>query len=127
MILDSMKIAIPIDEKKGLESHVFEHFGHAPYFLIVDIRYGKIVDWEIKENPYVESHTPGQLPYWLKELGVNVLICQGLGGRARIFFEKLGIKVVTGVSGIAGNIIDAYLKEKLSSRDYMPSSKWNKS
>ena len=31
-----MKICFPVSENKGLESRVFDHFGSAPMFLLVD-------------------------------------------------------------------------------------------
>lgn len=125
--MSRFRIALPVSDEKGLDDVVFEHFGHAPYFLLVDVEDGRIVHWEVKENPYVSEHRPGQVPSWLKELGVEVLICLGLGGRARMLFEELGVEVITGASGKAGDVLEAYLKGELTSKDYTPRSKWHKS
>lgn len=125
--MSRIRIALPVGDEKSLDDVVFEHFGHAPYFLLVDVEDGRIVRWEVKMNPYADAHRPGQVPSWLKEPGVDVLICLGLGGRARMFFEELGVEVVTGASGTAGDVVEAYLKGELSSRDYTPRSKWHES
>ena len=31
------RIVIPTDDKSGLEAHLTEHFGRAPYYTILDI------------------------------------------------------------------------------------------
>ena len=31
------RIVIPVEDKLGLEAHVAQHFGRAPYFAVVDL------------------------------------------------------------------------------------------
>ena len=31
------RIVIPVEDKSGLEAHVAQHFGRAPYFAVVDL------------------------------------------------------------------------------------------
>ncbi len=33
-----MRIAFPVHDHRGLDDEIFEHFGHAPAFLLVDVR-----------------------------------------------------------------------------------------
>lgn len=42
-----MKLAIPTEDKKSIE----EHFGGAPYFLVISVEGGKVIDREIREKP----------------------------------------------------------------------------
>lgn len=44
------RIAIPIDEDKGLDSLISPHFGSAPYFVFIDIEEGQVVGFYAKEN-----------------------------------------------------------------------------
>jgi len=37
-----MKICIPSKDPRGLSSEVFDHFGSAPWFTIVDTEEGKV-------------------------------------------------------------------------------------
>ena len=37
-----MKIAVTAEDNNGLESVVAQHFGHAPYFILVDVEDGAV-------------------------------------------------------------------------------------
>jgi predicted Fe-Mo cluster-binding NifX family protein len=114
-----MRIAIPIIDNKGLESIISEHFGHAPYFAFVVTENREIVSHEIEANPF-EDHQPGQIPEYVKSRGANVIITRGMGGRAKQFFDSLGVQAFTGADGIVREIVEAYLKDSLQSKDYEP-------
>lgn len=119
-----MKIAIPVHDEKGLEDIVFEHFGHAPYFLLVSIEDGEIVKAESKPNTYSNTHSPGDVPELLKSMNVDVLICKGMGRRAEEFFKEYGVQVIKGASGRVRDVIEEFLSGRLKSRPYEPSRKW---
>jgi predicted Fe-Mo cluster-binding NifX family protein len=44
------RVAIPIQEDRGLESIVSFHFGNAPYFILLDIDREQIKTWTVKPN-----------------------------------------------------------------------------
>ena len=48
------RLAIPIEEDKGLESLSTPHFGEAPYFLFIDIEDNTIVSWTTTKNPSLD-------------------------------------------------------------------------
>lgn len=48
---EKLRVAVPVETKKGLESEVSEHFARAPYILIADVFNSEITDIVIKENP----------------------------------------------------------------------------
>lgn len=120
-----IRVAIPVCDKKKLEDEVFEHFGHTPYFLIIDVDGNRIVDVEEVPNPYAEQHLPGEIPKLLHSHNVDILICRGIGMRAKMLFKELGISVITGASGKIRDIINDFLSGRLSSIEYTPSRKWN--
>lgn len=119
-----MRIAFPVDKESGLDSEIFDHFGHAPYYLIVDVSNGNIDNIEVIKNSYRESHGPGVVPKLLADHGVNVLICRGVGRKARGYFESLDIKVIRGAYGHVKEAVESYLEGLLESKDYKPKEKW---
>jgi len=50
----TLRIAIPIQEDRGLASPVTRHFGEAPYFLFVDVEERSVERWVTKRNPGLE-------------------------------------------------------------------------
>ncbi len=83
-----MKFAIPLAEGK-----LTDHFGHCQQFAIADVQDNQVVDIELLTPP---PHEPGVLPRWLHEQGANVVIAGGMGQRAIMLFNQVGIEVVTG-------------------------------
>ncbi len=107
------RIAVPSISEEGLDSMVNEHFGKAPYYTFVDVSDGgKILNVEIVPVPFAE-HGPGDIPYWLKEQGVDIVIALGMGGKAIDFFQQLGIEVIRGATGKIGEVIKDFLKGSL--------------
>jgi predicted Fe-Mo cluster-binding NifX family protein len=103
-----MKIAVTAENNNGLESMVAQHFGHAPYFMLVDVENGEVTTVESAANPYAEAHQPGQIPAFIKQLKANVILSGGMGGRAIEFFEQAGIKAATGASGTVRQALENY-------------------
>jgi predicted Fe-Mo cluster-binding NifX family protein len=85
-----MKIAIPTAD--GL---LCAHFGHCQNFTIIDVDTDNktIVGSEVQTPP---PHEPGVFPVWLSQLGCNLIIAGGMGGRAVGMFQQNGIKVIIG-------------------------------
>lgn len=121
--VDRIRVAIPADNDDIKEAHVFEHFGRAPYYLIIEITDNKISSVEAYKNPAIE-HSPGTIPEFLKSKGANVIICMGMGRRAQMFFAEYGIEIVTGASGKVSDIISSFIRGELKSRPYQPREKW---
>ena len=107
------RIAVPSVDEKGLDSMVSEHFGRAPYYTLVDASdSGKVLNVEVVPVPFAE-HGPGDIPNWLKEQGVDVVLALGMGGKAVNFFQQLGIEVIRGAAGRVGDVINGYLRGTL--------------
>ena len=51
-----MKIAVTAETNNGLESTVAQHFGHAPYFMLVDVENGEVTATQGIANPFAEGH-----------------------------------------------------------------------
>ena len=109
-----MKICIPTEEQKGLESLAYGHFGSAPFFLLYDTI---AKDFEFLNNSYSE-HEHGQCnPIQpLREKGVEAVIVAGMGARALINLQSMGIRVYRAsetqkISDIVNSIEQSNLEE----------------
>jgi len=87
-----LKIAISTDEG----NFVSPHFGRCPYFTIIEIEEGEILNKDTIENP---GHRPAFLPQFLSEIGVSCIITGGMGHRARELFAEKNIEIIVGVTG----------------------------
>jgi len=99
------KICVPTEGAGGLNAPVGEHFGRVPSYTILDTESG---DVRVVRNE--SEHMGGQgLPAdLLANLGIDVLLCQGLGRRAIGILSQRGIDVSIGFRGTAGEAIDAW-------------------
>ena len=103
-----MKIAIPT-----INGVLCQHFGHCQQFAIIEVNpeTKSINKTELLIPP---PHEPGVLPSWLHQLGCNIIIAGGMGGRAVGIFQQNGIEVVMGApNGKPEDIVMAYLANEL--------------
>ena len=101
-----MKIAVTYAD--GL---VFQHFGHTPAFKIYEVQAGEILSEEILD---ANGSGHGALASLLAGQDVNLLICGGIGGGARMALAQFGIVVMGGVNGEADDAVDAFLSGSLN-------------
>lgn len=106
-----MKIAVPYEDGK-----IFQHFGHTEKFKIYDteksLSAGQVID--------TEGSGHGALAGFLRERGVEVLICGGIGGGAIAALGEAGIRVFGGVEGNADDAVRAFCAGELA---YDPEAK----
>jgi predicted Fe-Mo cluster-binding NifX family protein len=100
-----MKIAISTER-----GSVSAHFGHCPSYTIVDIQDGKVTRRDEIPNP---GHSPGFLPGFLAEKGVEVIIAGGMGPRAQGLFAEKNIETIIGVQGPVEEVIARFLQGQL--------------
>ena len=109
-----MKIVVTAESNNGLDSIVAQHFGHAPFFIIVDLEDNKVIATKGIANPFSERHEPGEIPGFIKEQNADVMLSGGMGGRAIKFFQDAGIQTATGASGTVRQSLDNFLEGNLS-------------
>lgn len=90
---------------------VFQHFGHSPAFAVYEVEGS-----EIKTKKILDTNGAGHgaLAAFLENNKVTVLICGGIGGGAKQALEARGIKLLSGVSGNADDVVAAFLKGDLN-------------
>ena len=101
-----MRIAVTYEKEQ-----IFQHFGHTSLFKIFDVEDGKI-DKTMLAPTMGSGH--GALAGFLKTLGVDTLICGGIGGGALNALADAGIEVCAGVSGSVDDAVTALLNGTLS-------------
>ena len=104
-----MKIAVTYEEGR-----VFQHFGHTKQFKVYDVEESRIVGTRVIDT-LGEGH--GALAGFLKEQGVQALVCGGIGGGARQALAQAGIELYPGVNGDADACVQALL---LGTLEYHP-------
>ena len=77
-----MKIAVTYEN-----GQVFQHFGHTEQFKIYEAAEGKVVSARVVETG---GSGHGALAGFLRGLGVDTLICGGIGGGARSALAEAG-------------------------------------
>jgi predicted Fe-Mo cluster-binding NifX family protein len=104
-----MRIAVSVDEDKGLESAVSHHFGRCPYYVLADVEDREVKAVTTVANPFYQQHQPGQVPGFIHSQGANVIITGGMGRRAITFFQQYDIEPVTGAFGTVTAVLENYL------------------
>ena len=107
-----MKIAVTYEN-----GEIFQHFGHTAQFKVYDVQDSIIVKAEVIDT---NGSGHGALAGLLSELGVDTLICGGIGGGAQMALAQAGIKLYGGVSGNADDAVVACIAGTLS---YDPNAK----
>ncbi len=100
-----MKIAVTYEDGK-----IFQHFGHTEQMKIYDVENKEILSSEIVST---NGSGHGALAEFLKNLGVETLICGGIGKGAKDALSSLGITLYGGVDGNADDAVFALLNDNL--------------
>ena len=100
-----MRIAITYEN-----GQIFQHFGHTAQFKIYDVANGEIVRAEVVDT---NGSGHGALAGFLMQLGVDALICGGIGGGAQMALAEVGIRLFGGVSGDADAAVNALIAGNL--------------
>jgi len=101
-----MKIAVTCENNE-----VFQHFGHTPEFAVFSVEEGKVASKRILS---CGESGHGALAGLLKEGGVELLICGGIGGGAQMALAEAGVRLIGGAAGNVDEVVAAFLKGELS-------------
>lgn len=109
---EKLRVAVPLDDKNGMQSHISEHFARAPYFLIADVVNGKIISSIIKENPGIklEKKKGIESAEFLGKESVDVLISNEINeGPRSVLSTKLIYTVAPKGRNLEETILDVYM------------------
>ena len=85
---------------------VFPHFGHTEQFKLYEVAEGRVVSSRVVDT---NGSGHGALAGFLRDHGVDALICGGIGGGARNALAQAGIQLYPGASGDADSQVEALL------------------
>jgi predicted Fe-Mo cluster-binding NifX family protein len=86
-----MKICFPVQKDEGIESQVYDHFGSAPVFIVVDT-----VEKGVQRVDNRDLHHVHGACNPVMALGgqrVDALVVGGIGGGALMKLNAMGVKV----------------------------------
>lgn len=101
-----MKIVVTYEN-----GQVFQHFGHTEQFKVYEVENGQVSETKVVDT---NGSGHGALAGILQELGVEVLICGGIGAGAQQALAEAGIQLYGGVSGNTDDAVQAFLSDTLS-------------
>lgn len=113
MILDSVKLCVPVSNPDGLNSKVSQHFGRAPYHIAVDVNTG-IVETIRKGNECSEETHGHCVPVdLLLENDIKMVACKGLGKGALARLVENKIAVFSTEAETVEDVIRSYTAKQL--------------
>ena len=101
-----MKIAVTYEN-----GQIFGHFGHTEQFKIYNVADGKILSSQVVDT---NGSGHGALGGFLADMGVDTLICGGIGVGAQNALTEAGIRFYGGASGDADKAVEALLAGTLA-------------
>lgn len=110
-----MKICFPTEKLQGLESVVYEHFGSAPGFVIVDTE-SKSLE-EINNNNQLHDHGMCQPIRALGGHQVDAVAVGGIGMGALMKLKSQGIRVFRVTMGTVRQNIQLMMEKNLAEFD----------
>jgi predicted Fe-Mo cluster-binding NifX family protein len=90
--------------------HVAGHFGRCEVYTVAQVESGALKSQSRLTSP---GHSPGFLPGYLAEHGVQCVIAGGMGPRAVNLFAEKGIDVMIGVQGPIDRVLHDYAEGAL--------------
>lgn len=106
-----MKICIPTHDDSGLDAALYDHFGSAPFFTLVDVDSARI---EVIDNSD-SGHQHGQCTPTghLEGKQVDAVVCRGMGRRAVSRLLASGIDVLVADGRTVGETVTAARENRL--------------
>ena len=92
-----MKIAATYEN-----GQIFQHFGHTAQFKVYEVENGAVKSARVLDT---NGSGHGALAGFLRQAGVDALICGGIGGGAQMALAQAGVKLYAGVAGDADQAV----------------------
>ncbi len=116
-----MKVAIPTDEKKGLDSAITPRFAHCKFFVLSEVDDDRIVSNEFiaRELPEPVKNVLGAEAFLLAGKGAEAVIVQTIGEKERIALVGNNIRVFTGAKGTVFDALRQFIDGRLTENSAM--------
>ena len=108
------RIVIPVEDERGLEARVAEHFGRAPFFAVVDLdENGKILSTKTEANKGEHHGGTGHPHENLLALKPDVIIACGMGPGGLTSFQNAGATVLKANANTVKDVVASFKQGKL--------------
>lgn len=101
-----MKIAVTTDGDQ-----IFQHFGKCQTFTVFTVENGKITGKELID---ASENGHAALTGFLNGMGVDTVICGGIGEGARNMLASAGINLISGIDGAVEDAVGNYISGTLT-------------
>ncbi len=106
-----MKICFPVQQNEGIESSVYNHFGSAPAFVVVDMATNAIT--EVTNRDQHHAHGACNPLKALDNQKIDAVVVGGIGAGALSRLNQAGIKVYRAQSKTVGENMALYKDQGL--------------
>ncbi|MEM3383651.1 MAG: NifB/NifX family molybdenum-iron cluster-binding protein [Nitrososphaerales archaeon] len=107
------RLVIPAEDGNGLDARLSEHFGRAPYFIIVDLEEGNILNVQVVPNESEHFGGFSRPSDSILQFRPNAVITFGMGPRALSILQKEKITVLKANASTVREVIEAYGQDGL--------------
>lgn len=108
------KIIFPLAENKGLDSLLAEHFGRAPYFLLVEVdEAGKVISHRLISNTGEHFGGSGHAHDTILEQKPDYIVVYGMGPRGLASMENAGVTVLKATTSRMTDLLQAFREGRL--------------
>jgi predicted Fe-Mo cluster-binding NifX family protein len=108
------RILAPVEEPRGMESRIFEHFGRTPYFALLELgEGGEILRIEFSPNEGGHSGGGGFAHDWILKLSPEIVLVRGMGPRGLERLKSAGISVLETDGETLKDAVAAFVQGRL--------------
>lgn len=108
------RIIIPAEDGNGLNARLSEHFGRAPYFIVVELNEdGSISNVQTVPNESEHFGGTGHPPNRILQFKPNAVITYGMGPRALSIFQDAGVAVLKANADTVKEVVESYKQDML--------------
>jgi len=110
---DVVKICVP-STGEGLDSEIDPRFGRCEYFVLVEIKDGKILNVQSEKNVGSEQGSGAGIAAaeQVIKLGANIIIANDVGPKSKDILDQLEIKIIK-ASGNIKTALDKYINKAI--------------
>lgn len=113
---EAYRVAVPVEEDRGLDSRISEHFGGSPYFMFIDIEAGSPSKWFVAENPgaKIEKKKGIEAAHFLVQQKADVLVAKEVGEGPYHVLRDSSVQIFAlDQESEVRNVLDALSSKKL--------------
>lgn len=100
--------ALPVTSFEGLSSVIFDHFGRCEVFAVIEVGTARIDSVSVVHNPPSYGSIGANLPDFLAEHGIDVVLAGEIGPCMSTPLIDRGIRVFKGACGTVKSAYEKY-------------------